>query len=101
MYTSVYPGFQTNPTDVRSSKLIIHGTGVHGSISYKANQYIDLQLQKINYQAYICKQTKRWLLNAIYWQINDEIVHSCIFVVNQEVIQDIIGMTVDLIEQHL
>ena len=24
MYTSVYPGFQTNPTNVKSSKLIIN-----------------------------------------------------------------------------
>ena len=95
MYTSVYPGFQTNPTDVDQVIKTDYSWYwslyciIHGSISYKANEYIDLQLQKINYQSYICKQTKRWLLNAIYWQINDE-MHPCIFVVNQEVIQDII-----------
>ena len=94
MYTSVYPGFQTNPTDVRLSKLIIHGTGVCTALYMDQSHIRQTNILKINYQAYICKQTKRWLLNAVYCQINDEI-HSCIFVVNQEVIQDIIGMTVD------
>mgnify|MGYP001794506108 CR=1 FL=1 len=81
MYTSVYRAFQTNPTDVRSSKLIIHCTAVYTALYKELGQshikqtkiYCNLQVQKINYQSYICKANQkvafkcngRWKL--IWW----------------------------------